>query len=583
RNTDIHGISFHKTSEEIKLVLFADDATFCLKDVQSLVKSLEILEQFKKYSSLKLNLEKSEVGWIGPPRNETLLPADIKKKIDLHCEGIKILGIYFSHNKEFLRNNNFDRVFEKFKSTLNIWRMRNLTLFGKAVVVRSLAISQLLYVFSKTSFPHSYVKKVKDEILKFLWNGKKSKVKYTTLIGEFNQGGIRLPDFESIIKANRASWAIKLMNTMDGYWKSFAKMHFHSIGGINILGENFDSSILTTLHNFPKFYTEILEGWTEVSSTIVLSVDDILRQPIWFNKYIKLNTDVAMIRKLIEKGIKLIHHVWEQGNLPNWNSIKIKGWMDSEYLIWRSIIDAIPAEWRVQLKLGIDQSSNLDISVKYMEISNKLTPVNKVNAKMIYWKLTKRKFKKATSQRSIAEKLGETDIEWSSVYSRIYQSTIDTKLRAFQYKILNNCLYLNQKLFLFKLVESPNCTFCFHHIESIEHFFLECLETRNFYIKCRIWLKSLHVNLPDLNFKNVLLGYDGNNFEIFLFLLFKFNLYNSRIKGKCPILSDFQSTVKNYEKLEYVIAVKKSRLTSHLKKYEKIRTILETTDLSPNK
>ena len=38
--------------------------------------------------------------------------------------------------------------------------------------------------------------------------------------------------------------------------------------------------------------------------------------------------------------------------------------------------------------------------------------------------------------------------------------TIDTSLRTLQYKILYNVLYLNEKLFKFKIVFSPLCSFC---------------------------------------------------------------------------------------------------------------------------
>ena len=38
--------------------------------------------------------------------------------------------------------------------------------------------------------------------------------------------------------------------------------------------------------------------------------------------------------------------------------------------------------------------------------------------------------------------------------------TIDTKLRIFQYKILNNILCVNKMLFKFRKVESPLCSFC---------------------------------------------------------------------------------------------------------------------------
>jgi len=392
--------------------------------------------------------------------------------------------------------------------------MRNLTIYGKATVVRSLAVSQLLYAFSKIAPPHSYLKKVEDEIVKFLWNGKKPKIKYKTLIGDLDQGGIRLPDIESILQANRACWAIKLMNS-EGYWKCFTNMYFEKIGGITILGENFDASLLTKAAHFPNFYLEILKAWTGVSETKILTSDDISRQSIWFNKFINLNIEFVTIRSLFNKGIRLIHQVWEVGEKPNWNKIKQKGWSDKDYLTWRSIIDAIPADWKAKLREK-SQSTNSEVNlIKCVSISEKRIPLHKVNSKMFYWKLIKRKVKKPTSQIYISAKLGDAGIDWTSVYSRLYKSTIDTKLRAFQFKILNNCLYLNQKLYMFKLVDSPKCNFCFNQNETIEHLFVECCETKTFYLKCKNWLKLTQVNLPELNFKNALLGYEGDSFEIF--------------------------------------------------------------------
>ena len=46
--------------------------------------------------------------------------------------------------------------------------------------------------------------------------------------------------------------------------------------------------------------------------------------------------------------------------------------------------------------------------------------------------------------------------------------TVETKLREFQYKILNDIVYTNDKLFRFKMIESPLCTFCQKEDESLE-------------------------------------------------------------------------------------------------------------------
>lgn len=122
---------------------------------------------------LELNVDKSEVGWLGPKKELTLLPSTIRKKIDLHHEEIRILGLFMSHDQNYRRINNVERVFKKFKSILDIWKERNLTLYGKSVVVNSLALTQLRFAFSNFTFPENYVRKVQDEIVKFIYGEEK--------------------------------------------------------------------------------------------------------------------------------------------------------------------------------------------------------------------------------------------------------------------------------------------------------------------------------------------------------------------------------------------------------------------------
>ena len=50
---------------EIKLSAYADDAGFLTSDVSSLETIFQTCATFQLYSSLKLNLEKSEACWIG--------------------------------------------------------------------------------------------------------------------------------------------------------------------------------------------------------------------------------------------------------------------------------------------------------------------------------------------------------------------------------------------------------------------------------------------------------------------------------------------------------------------------------------
>ena len=88
------------------------------------------------------------------------------------------------------------------------------------------------------------------------------------------------------------------------------------------------------------------------------------------------------------------------------------------------------------------------------------------------------------------------------------------------------------------------------------------------------WLSDASITFPQLNVQNVIVGPKGDILEYFLLLLWKYTLYSCRSKSTIPILQDFKSMVKLYERMEYAIACKRSRLAPHLKKYENILHLL---------
>ena len=60
--------------------------------------------------------------------------------IDLTDDVIKILGIYFSCNKKLEQEKNFLNHIVKIQNILKLWKLRNLTIEGRIVVFKSLAI-----------------------------------------------------------------------------------------------------------------------------------------------------------------------------------------------------------------------------------------------------------------------------------------------------------------------------------------------------------------------------------------------------------------------------------------------------------
>ena len=65
-----------------------------------------------------------------------------------------------------------------------------------------------------------------------------------------------------------------------------------------------------------------------------------------------------------------------------------------------------------------------------------------------------------------------TQLPWPSYYSVNFQCTIDSRMRAFQYKILSRILPTNKYLKMCNITENKSCYFCQSGVETIEHLFL---------------------------------------------------------------------------------------------------------------
>ena len=166
RNTEaIRGLSIN--NHEIKVLLYADDMTAILHDETDARKLLSYLKSLEKYSGLKINQTKTEGMWLGIKKNSVKKPLDISWPVL-----IKILGIYIGYNIEESTKMNFNEKIERIKAKLNIWKQRNLSIYGKILILKSYALSQLLYVAGVIHTPESNIKEVELLAYNFLWNGK---------------------------------------------------------------------------------------------------------------------------------------------------------------------------------------------------------------------------------------------------------------------------------------------------------------------------------------------------------------------------------------------------------------------------
>ena len=70
------------------------------------------------------------------------------------------------------------------------------------------------------------------------------------------------------------------------------------------------------------------------------------------------------------------------------------------------------------------------------------------------------------------------DIDWASVNDSNLNSTIETQIRAFYFKIFHRAICTSQFLQKIGRTDSPLCYFCQKSIESYIHIFFECDKVR---------------------------------------------------------------------------------------------------------
>lgn len=171
---------------EVKCALYMDDVNVVCVDEPSVSKVLSITEQFCKASGSSLNKDKSEIMFYG--KWDTAVGKDLNVKRD--C--IKILGVNFGSVGDGTKN--WEEVGVKVKKKLGYWKLRNLTLEGKVLIVKAVILPVLLYTSMIFPPAKQTVCVLRRELFQFFWGSKWERLR-REIVGKGKlKGGKGLPD-----------------------------------------------------------------------------------------------------------------------------------------------------------------------------------------------------------------------------------------------------------------------------------------------------------------------------------------------------------------------------------------------------
>ena len=249
-----------------------------------------------------------------------------------------------------------------------------------------------------------------------------------------------------------------------------------------------------------------------------------------------------------------------------------------------SSLSAFPQEWRKVLKINktsISSKTHDLIPTDFdLRIEGRNINFQNLQSKSLYESFVFKIYSTPTAQKKYNEAFNThtSQLDWEKIYLLPFKTTLDTKLREFQYKILNRILYTNEMLFRFKKVDSPLCDFCENELETVEHLFFFCTKVRIFWDDLKAVLNSLNISV-DLEIKDVLFGIlDTSNINIlvnYIVLESKYFIYHCKLnKGSLSLrllVDKFRETFQT----ERFVARKNDKLDFHDKKWKPLLPLIQ--------
>lgn len=96
---------------------------------------------------------------------------------------------------------------------------------------------------------------------------------------------------------------------------------------------------------------------------------------------------------------------------------------------------------------------------------------------------------------------------WPLLYKLPFKTIRETKMQAFQFKILHRILPCKSYLKAIHIVSDDTCPFCSEQ-DTLTHFLYDCPQTSTFWNKVAAWLRKVGgPDIPGLSVKEIVLGY----------------------------------------------------------------------------
>lgn len=481
KNDVIKGIKIPIVNIEEKVFSHADDTTLLLSDKNSVDESFKVLQLYEQASGAKLNKDKSEILALGTGK---ILKSDLDAWKIRECHGVlQLLGIWIGKDKHICENLNWDCKVQSITKTLNFWKMRNLSIHGRATVINTLLMSKLWYTLLVVNIPEKYYLTIKKLCTDFLWNYKPALVAYDVVINRLLDGGLNFAEIMYKMYSFRLKFLSRLLD--DEYcvvWKHLCNYFLSKVQGMNLGVEILLCSFKQNqLGNLPEFYKCMLYAWGKISDGVKIdfNVSTVFHMPLFQNPLILNDGKMLFLKTFIDAGIVKIKDLAFECK---------KGFMSDKYIqdIVSEKFPEVPGYKIVKAVSCIKQC----IPTEFKAIIDANTNIHKSPVLKISCNINGRDFSLPSTSKAFYEMLlksfarsPRSVIFWSEQFSNFNVQKIQKVLNfsLFQrewietsFKVFHRVVFTKERLMKCHITVDSMCPLCKNVSEDLEHLLITC-------------------------------------------------------------------------------------------------------------
>ena len=318
-NERIEGIEMN--GEKHVVSLFADDVLVHLKNpLESFEHLLQTLDQFTLYSGYTLNKSKTQILMLNCKPNQKLKDMDINWK----AKSIRYLGINIPKKLSKLYVSNYDDIDNNIKKDIERWSTYPMGFSDRIQAIKMNVLPRLLYLFQSLPIPVPSTQFIKwDKLIsRFIWDGKRPRIRYSTLQLPKDKGGMALPNLKEYF---HAAQICPLLNWCSSdyiaKWKNIEIQGFSTPIQTNIGERKIRTNIKTEidLHPITSFTLDI---WYTIVKQLKIGKELSLLKWIAYDEEFRPGRLDLRFRRWVELGVTAMCLLIRQGEMRSFEEIK---------------------------------------------------------------------------------------------------------------------------------------------------------------------------------------------------------------------------------------------------------------------